>query len=133
VDEWLEINVFANLQINKWPLDPPITINGDRNTIKVALEQWLATFAQIEMWGDCLAYDWVLFLELFGGAFEIPRQIYHIPFDLSTLLKVTGNDPDVSRANLSGLTYYQQHNALFDALAIKAIVEKLPIFPWLVR
>jgi len=79
----------------------------------------------IEMWSDCLAYDWVLFCELFGGAFGIPKNVYYIPFDLATLFKLKGIDPDVSREEYAGLTGGNKHNALWDAQMIRACYERV--------
>jgi hypothetical protein len=70
----------------------------------------------------------VLFCDLFGKAFDIPKNIYHIPFDLATLFKVNGIDPDISRKEFSGIDQYftyREHNALWDARVIKACYEKL--------
>jgi hypothetical protein len=52
---------------------------------------------------------------LTGGA-SFPLDLFYIPFDLATLFKVLGIDPDVSReefANLQDLL--SSHNALHDA------------------
>lgn len=43
-----------------------------------------------------------------------------IPFDLCTLFKVKGIDPDVSREEFVGMTKgSQKHNALWDAKVIR--------------
>jgi hypothetical protein len=81
----------------------------------------------IEIWSDCLAYDWVLFNDLWGHAFNIPKCVYYIPFDICTLFKMKGIDPDISREEFSGMTGNdgEKHNALWDARVIKACYEKL--------
>lgn len=80
---------------------------------------------QIEMWSDCLAYDWVLFCELFGGAMSIPPIVYYIPFDLCTLMKMKGVDPDISREEFAEVEETIKHHACLDAQVIKACYEKL--------
>jgi len=59
----------------------------------------------------------------------LPPFIYYIPFDLSTLLKIKGIDPDINREDFAGKIEspikYSKHNSLHDALIIKACVEKL--------
>jgi len=74
-----------------------IDMMGDMDNLKDELTEWLAQFKKIEIWSDTYAYDWVLFCEIFGHAFKVPEQVDYIPFDLSTLFKVKGIDPDVSR------------------------------------
>jgi hypothetical protein len=88
------------------------------------LYEWLAQFDSVEVWSDCLAYDWVLFCDLFGGALNIPKNIYYIPFDICTVMKVEGFDPDVNREEFSGITG-SKHNSLHDAKVIKACYEKM--------
>lgn len=120
VDEWIERHVLANLKPEKanWI--------GDRQSTSAQLAEWLTQFKHVEMWSDCLAYDWVLFCELFGGAFNIPNNVATIPFDLATMFKLKGIDPDVNRELFSGITSdsVPKHNALWDAQVIKACYEK---------
>jgi len=78
------------------------------------------------MWSDCLAYDWVLFNDLFGHAFNIPKNVYYIPFDICTLFKLKGIDPDINREEFAGMQG-AKHNALHDAKVIKACYEKLMV------
>ncbi|MBC8461474.1 MAG: 3'-5' exoribonuclease [Deltaproteobacteria bacterium] len=132
VDGWIRDNVIANLTLDKVGsiYGSQMTGKGPSNFIMKRLGDWLEQFEQIEMWGDCLAWDWVLFCELFGGAFNIPKNIYYIPFDISTLFKMKGIDPDVAREKFAkpeweGMEW--KHNALWDALVIKACYERLNI------
>jgi hypothetical protein len=130
VNDWIQENVIANLSLANhydgryWSLPGPLdeAHYGPKPRAAASLRRWLAGLGEpVEMWSDCLAYDWVLFCDLFGGAFQIPECVYYIPFDLSTLLKVKGVDPDVNReeyAEVSGGA--QKHNALWDARVIKA-------------
>lgn len=120
VSDWLRDNVIANLY------GAPIP-QFTRQQAANSLREWLGKFESVEMWGDCLAYDWVLFCELFGGAFEIPKNVYYIPFDICLLFKLRGVDPDVNREDFAGpwQAYNTKHNALWDARIIKACYEKL--------
>jgi hypothetical protein len=80
----------------------------------------------IEMWSDCLSYDWVLFNDLWGSAFDIPKCVYYIPFDICTYFKLNGMDPDISREEYVGMMIVgNKHNALYDAKTIKLCHEKL--------
>jgi len=83
------------------------------------------------MWSDCLAYDWVLFCQLWGHAFNIPPCVYYIPFDLATLLMLKGIDPDIDRESFANMIGDDgtKHNALWDALVIQKCYEKAVRLP----
>lgn len=146
VNDWIQENVIDNL----------VTVSGDYSSIygqaipdletskticllsveraEVAdrLRQWFVDVLEsskadkIEMWGDCLAYDWVLFCELFGGALNIPFYIYYTPFDLAVVFRLEWTDPDVNREEFAQMRYGgRKHNALWDARIIKACYRNL--------
>ena len=130
VDEWLQKNVIDNLCLhNVFEFQCSLIeykVEGDKNHISICLAEWLAQFDTVEMWSDCLAYDWVLFNDIFGHAFNIPKNVYYIPFDICTLFKIRGIDPDISREEFAELkTDARKHNALWDAMVIMACYEKL--------
>lgn len=136
IDEWLQSNVINNLLYNDFPndgiiLEPSaesIKMKANTTSVKEQLEKWLSQFNQVEIWSDCLSYDWVLFNQIFGHAFNIPKNVYYIPFDICTLFKVKGIDTDVSRerfADTETAFDAQKHNALWDAKVIKLCYEKL--------
>lgn len=132
IDNWLKENVIKNLSysdrthfISKKGLNTRMKCNS--SILKYELINWFNKFDKIEIWSDCLSYDWVLFNNIFGTAFDIPKNIYYIPFDICTLLKIKNINPDESRE----LLIYdklnieiKKHNALFDANVIKLIYEK---------
>lgn len=132
VGGWLKDNVIPNLyEPEGYPYDinarPANYHKGGRVYIANELDDWLQYLGPVEMWSDCLAYDWVLFCDLFGGAFNIPSNVYYIPFDICTLLWVNGVNPDISREEYAGIAAgpNDKHNALHDALVIKACFERL--------
>lgn len=114
LDPWLSENIIANLTG---------TNVMTKAELSVQLQLFLSKYDAVEMWSDCLAYDWVLFNDIFGGAFTIPKNVYYIPFDLCTLFKLKGIDPDVSREEYAGVGGVK-HNSLHDAKVIKACYEK---------
>jgi hypothetical protein len=145
VDDWIRDNVIANLRfappregeqeyylksryIDSIPLTQMfnLAMRGNRQEVAFNLHEWLLQFDSVEMWSDCLSYDWVLFNDLFGHAFNIPDNVYYIPFDICTLFKIKGIDPDINRESFAGFkdkTY--KHYALHDALVIRECYNKL--------
>ncbi len=119
---------------------------GKTPMVRNRLEKWLEQFEHIEMWSDCDSYDWVLFCQIWGHAFNIPKNIYYIPFDISTAFKLQGIDPDINREeygcdsidvnpdgtrtpvffNEDGIKMeVKKHNSLWDAIVIRACRKKL--------
>jgi hypothetical protein len=132
IDDWLQENVIKNLVLRQYSYKTNFerqTVRGNKEGVKEHLEKWIAQFGQVEMWSDCLSYDWVLFCDLFGHAFNIPKNVYYIPFDICTLFKMNGIDPDIGREDfIHGKEVgfpVQKHNALYDAQVIKKCYEKL--------
>jgi len=133
VDEWLQKNVIDKL-LNGLMLKN--SFEGTKNVRCVCdmlmlnkyLTNWLSQFEEVEIWSDCLSYDWVLFNQIFGHAFNIPKNVYYIPFDICTLFKVKGIDPDINREKFGCGEHYSEmpkHNALWDARVIKMCYDKL--------
>lgn len=141
VDNWLEENVISNLSFNnqnyvipKSPVNMTdnYKMKGNTKEISNTLKMWLDQFEKIEMWSDCLSYDWVLFNNLFGTAFDIPKNVYYIPFDICTLMLIKNVDPDINREKFSsswlennGYKNQKKHNSLWDAIVIKGCYETL--------
>lgn len=141
---WLRANVLDNLFLKKDPKNvvnytgdvrgPEYTVCGHNVFIGAAVQEWLAGFSHVEVWGDVLIYDWMLFCELFpipenhDTTERLPKNIYYIPFDIATLMKAKGVDPDCNREAFAngGLEIERpKHNALHDARVIKACYERL--------
>jgi hypothetical protein len=140
VDDWIEDNVLNNLlykgiyQILEGTKQN-VSYKSGKPNIKEKLEEWLAQFKEVEIWSDCLAYDWVLFCDIFGNAFNIPENIYYIPFDICTSFKELGIDPNIGREEFvdhniqldtfEHLVAVIKHNALWDAYVIRECYKKL--------
>lgn len=134
IDYWLEHNVIKNLLYKNLPKEGVIgekngnttTIYGNSRSISKGLLDWLEQFEEVEMWSDCLAYDWVLFRNLFKETESFPSNVVYIPFDISTLFHLKNIDPDINREKFSEmLGNVKKHNALWDAEVIKACYYKL--------
>lgn len=146
VDPWLEQNVLSNLLLNDLDKIENLSnkgkfVKGSSEEIKQEIESWVQMIGtdKVELWSDCLAYDWVLFNNLWGNALDLPPVFYYIPMDLSTALRIKGVNADISREDFAGgfdgFRYssninplaLNKHNALWDAFIIKACVQKLEI------
>lgn len=124
VNEWIQKNVINNLSG-----DPSVKCNTQE--LKEILTTWLEFVSEgeeIEMISDCLAYDWVLFNNIFGTALDMPSRVNYIPTDICTMFRMKGIDPDISREEFIAGTLPiegEKHNALYDAKVIKRCYEIL--------
>ena len=136
IDEWLQKNVIDNLlfkdkynfvDINIEEQGFNVSMKGTKEDLKRELTIWLEQFDKVEIWSDCLSYDWVLFSDIFGTSFDIPSNVYYIPFDICTLFKVHNINPDINRENFTDtlLNTNMKHNALYDAKVIRDCYKKL--------
>lgn len=135
INPWLEKNIIKNLEFNKsisyWYFwKKKVTLKWHSKSIKLYLIDWLRQFSEVEIWSDCLSFDWVLFNNLladFSNWYpELPNNIYYIPFDICTLFKIKWIDPDISREDYVWISdNFNKHNALFDAQVIKMCYNKL--------
>ena len=148
VNEWLKNNVINNLLYSAAPDGEDeyyvatrsdnntlgndlynsysVNMRGDTKDLRTELERWLLQFEVVEVWSDCLSYDWVLFNQIWGHAFNIPKNIYYIPFDICTFFKIKGIDPDINREIYAGMTSGEnKHKALWDAQIIRSCYLRL--------
>jgi len=109
LNDWLKLNVIDNLILSKFPKRfhegscyinhewgfSDYLIRGTKNDVAKWLKKWLNQFEGVQMWGDCISYDWVLICDLFKDS--LPENVYYIPFDVCTLFAVRNEDPDITR------------------------------------
>ena len=132
---YIEFNDYDASKCDKWVREHVIAklSEEERYNRKQALRKILDYFEtirkpeeQILLISDCLSYDWMLLNELWGGALRIPKYLYYIPIDLSTVFYIKGVDPDINREMFAGIKdRSQKHNSLWDAKIIKLCFEKL--------
>lgn len=157
VDEFVKENVIGNLlfkegvKVEQCHLDGihmNVMMTGNSREIHEMLTEWLEREAKIsnqtiQMYSDCLAYDWVLFNNLIcksGNAKDLQGCIYYIPADLCTAFQCNGIDPDVSREGFltngeltsirnnsifKDLLCNAKHNSLWDAYVIRECFKKI--------
>lgn len=130
VDDWLKKNVISKLFLAPGAeqiAGKYVFICNKYEEVAKMLRWWLGRYESVEMWGDVLSYDWVLFCELFGGAQNIPPNVYYIPFDLATFLKENGIDPDINRGQLgyNGTIVVDGHIAVDDAVTAMSCYQQV--------
>lgn len=148
VDDWILENVIDHLRFSEPPPGQDeylvasrhksnpvgndickgfdLEMRGSTRDVTMELRRWLDQFDKVEIWSDCLAYDWVLFNQLFGHALNLPKRINYIPFDICTMFRMKGIDPDISREEYAQMPDPpRKHNALWDARVIKACYKRL--------
>lgn len=140
LDDWLKENVIKNLLYDElnthigaevlFGSETDISMMANTERVRAELTRWLSQFEQVEFWSDCLSYDWVLFNQIYGHAFNIPKNIYYIPFDICTLFKDKGIDPDINREEYAygkfrSIKKAAKHNAQWDAIVIRDCYKRL--------
>ena len=56
----------------------------------------------------------------------MPDNVCYIPFDICTLFKIKGIDPDINREEfINNSIKGKKHNSLYDAKVIRACYKKL--------
>lgn len=138
IDEWIKENVLLNTVEygNVNVLDICSSENdyyvGTKQDIANYLREWLMQFNDIQLVSDVCHYDMVLFIDLFGTAFDLPQNInascHDINQDISQLYDLSEKEAfDYSRELiLSGHNISiegAKHNALYDARVIKCLYE----------
>lgn len=137
LNEWVNENVLPKLEFQSkstgvWESQTTFKIKNNKVVIATKLREWFMQFGTVEIWADVLAYDWILFCELFGGAMNIPDNIFYAPFDLATVFRIKGliepaskYEKDIARFEFAGINNNRQHNSLEDARIEKICFEKL--------
>ena len=135
-DDWIQDNVIKYLAYRKAITNAGATIGnytwryGDKEYIKKELEEWLLPYDKVELVSDVCHYDMVLFIDMWGGAFDIPRCInpacHDINQDIARYYEISETEAfDYSREqilkNCDVTIEGNKHNSLYDALVIKEI------------
>lgn len=110
-------------------------MRGNRDLIAVELRDWLKQFDSVQFISDVCHYDFVLLIDLFGTAFDLPENVsascHDINQDISRHYSISEREAfDKSREEIaaelcSGEISGVKHNALYDARVIKAIYEEI--------
>lgn len=133
VDDWIQEHVINNLKFNddnKFRINlhnDNIEVKGDKKYVADCLRVWLSKYDKVQLVSDVCHYDMVLFIDLFGSAFDLPKQVcpfcYDINHDIAELCEISDVEAfDKSREELCYKDIEgDKHNALYDAKVIKEI------------
>ena len=150
-DEWIYENVIKHLRLGTYEhyscYNNNTEVFRNKKFIKEKLSDWLSKYDEVELVSDCCHYDMVLFIDIFGGAFDIPSHVnpacHDINQDIAKHYKISECEAfDLSREKIietyNELTrvnwpeehieiHGDKHNALYDAKVIKEIYKILYI------
>jgi hypothetical protein len=143
-DDWIKENVINNLKLGTYEhfsiSQENTEVYGNKNFIRKHLNDWLSEYDYVELVSDCCHYDMVLFIDIFGGAFDIPKNVnpacHDINQEIAKYYKITEREAfDLSREGI--VEMYNElikawpnrvisiegdkHNSLYDAKVIKEI------------
>ena len=136
-DDWIKENVIKHLEfdndkdeITELKICDKWGICGDKEFVKKQLEDWLSEYDTVELVSDVCHYDMVLFIDIFGGAFDIPKNVnpacHDINQDIAEYFNISeieafdkSREDIIKSYNIDG----DKHNALYDAKVIKVIYE----------
>lgn len=140
-DDWIKENVIDNLCLDGMgdgasstdENQPCILVRGNKEYVKSELSEWLSRFDAVEFVSDVCHYDFVLLIDLFGTAFDLPKNVnpacHDINQDIARHFDISEAEAfNVSREEIVLELYGREiegrkHNSLYDAEVIKAIYE----------
>lgn len=128
-DDWIQKNVINNLINDSNKIDYESNdwfVIGDKDFVKTMLTKWLKQYAVVELVSDCCHYDMVLFIDIFGGAFDLPKNVnpacHDINQDIAEHYCISEAQAfDMSREKIADIIQGNKHNALYDAKIIQSI------------
>lgn len=141
-DPWIQENVLAHLKFPNGQFtriahrnDGELDLNGvemrlPKELVREQLRTWLSQFGDIQLVSDVCHYDMVLFIDIFGGAFDLPWNVNAACHDANQdIARYCGISEkaafDLSReefiADRDKTIDGDKHNALYDAKVIREI------------
>lgn len=142
-DDWIKKNVIANLKYfsDRWyyESESKVRVKDDKSTIGMCLMNWLSQFDTIEFVSDVCHYDFVLLIDLFGTAWNLPKNVapvcHDINQDIARYYNISQKEAfDMSREEILEAhkepIFGDKHNALYDAEVIEKIYNIVNKNPW---
>lgn len=107
---------------------------GSKADIRYELGEWLKRFDEVQFISDVCHYDMVLLIDIFGGAFDLPKNVSSVCHDINQdIAKHYGiserkafnkKREDVLAELCCSFIAGDKHNALYDAEVIRAIYKE---------
>lgn len=140
IDDWILENVLMNTAKYGEVNETDIVVNesdyhfGTKEEIRDQLKEWLSQFDEVQLISDVCHYDMVLFIDIFGSAFDLPENVspvcYDINQDIASYYEESQKDAfNRNREDIleeKGITIVgQKHNSLYDARVIQQVYNVL--------
>lgn len=150
VSVWIEENVLSNLMLKDRGMMERLKnafkdggydvtmVRGGRAVVFSELKHWLDKYDEIQFVSDVCHYDFVLLIDLFGTAFDLPNNIcascHDINQDIASYYGVSEHTAfDINRDEIVDEPFLSEfvskHNSLYDALVIRLVYSKVNNYP----
>lgn len=146
VSDWIRENVLSHLMLKDSGMMERLKnafkdggyditmVRGGRAVVLSVLRHWLDKYDEIQFVSDVCHYDFVLLIDLFGTAFDLPKNVcpscHDINQDIASYYGVSeytafgiNRDEIVDEPFLS--EFVSKHNSLYDALVIRLVYSKV--------
>lgn len=135
-DKWIRDNVLAHTVLYGDAYWGDIVSNvmnyhaGTKEELRGVLLNWLRQFDSVQLVSDVCHFDFVLFIDIFGSAFDLPKNVSPACHDINQDIARTYGVNDAIAFELSREQIIEdmeehidghKHNALYDAKVIKAL------------
>lgn len=142
-DDWIKENVLAHtilarnetLAARLGADEDTTVVLGGKEDIRHELFEWLKQFDEVQFVSDVCHYDMVLLIDIFGTAFDLPKNVSAVCHDISQDIArhygISDREAfDKSREDIvaelcGGFIAGDKHNSLYDAEIIKAIYREV--------
>lgn len=108
---------------------------GEKGWVREKLSKWLQQFDSVQFVSDVCHYDFVLLIDLFGSAWDLPKNVPPVCHDISQDIARHYGISDAEAFDKSREEIVKElcgheiegrkHNALYDAEVIKAIYNEV--------
>jgi len=135
VNDWINDNVIKHLKFNEYSTHLEVngrnvSMKGSKSYVADCLKIWLSSYDKVQLVSDVCHYDMVLFIDLFGTAFDLLKGInaacHDINQDIAEYYNISEADAfDKSREEMLEQFHIiidgDKHNSLYDAKVIKEL------------
>lgn len=138
-NEWIKDNVIANLtwegrhdsQRVYFNNNGDVSMLGDKQFVAEKFAEWLSRYDSVQLVSDVCHYDMVLLIDLFGSAFDLPKNVSPVCHDICQDIAVHYGMTDYEAFDtyreglLAEPIKGNKHNALYDAKVIRQIYKQM--------